>query len=296
MKFVSLLLFLACAHFVCARPALVFTSLTELGWQVHIKDLESGEIRAISKNAGDKRTPKYCAVSNRIITRGPRGTIVAYDEQGNETELVNIPNCGDISVFPGKEDVLFTRLTTGNPQRQQIWKATPPFPKENSERITAVPKGSLRQVQPDASGTSFLASHLWRFGEERIVLLKEREDKGLIFEFVPLTPEMRTAAYPGWLQDEQWVCSYRVSKRNYDLYRGSVGEEKFQPLLETKEFSEFGSTFDAQSNRLYFERLSREGFWSLACLDLETLEVIALNLPAESKEPFFTDLPDTWFP
>lgn len=261
-----------------------------------IQDLESGKVRVLSKDAGDKRTPKYCAVSNRIIARGAGGAIVGYGADGKLVPLVDIPNCADIATVPKSESILFTRLTTGNPQRQQIWKASSPFPTQNSSRVTAVPKGSLRQVAPHPTEEFYLASHLWRFGEERVIVLKGEQDKGLIFEFEPLTPEMKTAAYPAWLQDGQWVCAYRVSKKNYDLYRGDIKGGPFKPLLESEEFSEFGSSYSFNTGILYFERLDREGIWSLASLDLETQEVVPLELPTESKEPFFAELPDSWFP
>ena len=141
----------------------------------------------------------------------------------------------------------------------------------------------------------YLASHLWRVGEERLVLLEEKEGQDLMFKPLPLTPEMRTAAYPMWLKEKQWVCAYRATDSNYDLYRGELGKTEFTPILETSDFSEFSSTYDAETNTLYFERLDTKGNWSIAALNLETMVLVSYDLGVQAKEPHFTQLSDSWF-
>ena len=260
------------------------------GWQVEFLDLESLKIYQVSDGIGDKYTPQYSVTRDQIVARDSRGKIVSYSSGGGKEFLVTVPHCSDFSILPESGNSLLTRLVSGNTQRQQVWEAKAPFPTEELRRVTAIASGTLRQ--PHTSKGNVLISYTSRQREEQIVLLK-KTDQQFISQFEPLSPEFTFSAYPTWLSQEDWMCSHQVSDQNYDLYQQKGGE--FIPLLETEEYSEFASTYNPETNTVYYERVSKNGKWSLAGYELENSVITSFQYENEAKSPFFVNLPEHWF-
>ena len=280
-----------------AKETLLYTGLTRTGWQIHALNLSTGQTTQLTKSPGDKRTPLYSKSKDQILYRGPRGRILALNRQGEETVEVNLTGCGDFSLQKSDTDettetILVTRLVTGNPQRQQIWKATPP---DHLDRVARAPEGSFRQIQTQDS--RLFATHIWRSGEERVVeLIKQGADAAP--DLVYWTSSQQIAAYPRWLgEDLGIISSLKVSSNNYDLHLISKAETASSPLVSSEEFSEFGSTYHQQEQRIYYERVDKSGVWSLASVPIRTTESRAptsITLPHPAKEPAIVTLPANW--
>jgi len=261
---------------------MLYVGLTDTGWQVFQCDLATMEQKQLTKSVGDKRTPIYSSDLAAVVYKGPKGRIWSVDAAGKESLLVDIIGCGDFTL--DGQDVYFTRLVTGNPQRQQLWKAVGARPYQEMELIYRPEQGSLRQIQFRAG--LFLATHIWQIGEEQIVLI----DPNKKLEMRALTLPGEIASYPRWVNDTKVVYSYSDDQGNYDIHSMSINTSSKTKvgvtLLASGDYSEFTCSVNAEEDKYYYERLNANGSWSIASMDHEGNAVTALPLKRQAKEPF----------
>lgn len=263
--------------------SLLYVGLTDTGWQVFQRSLESKKDQQLTKSVGDKRTPVYSSELSAVVYKGPKGRIWSVNDKGEENLLVDIESCGDFTLDGG--DIYFTRLVTGNPQRQQLWKAGGEYPTQEMELIFRPEQGSLRQIQFRAG--RFLATHIWTVGQEQVVIIDLSPEPSMR----PLTPQKTIASYPRWVSDIQVVISQSDDQGNYDLHLVDVqsgnnhSESVFKPLTKTNNYSEFAVAISADGETYYSERLNEKGQWSIVNLNPVTGESTELNLERQAKEP-----------
>ena len=264
---------------------MLYVGLTDTGWQVFQRSLETQQETQLTKSLGDKRTPIYSTELTEVVYKGPKGRIWSVDTTGKENLLVDIEGCGDFTM-DGK-DVYFTRLVTDNPQRQQLWKAVgEERPFKEMELVYRPEQGSLRQLQFRAG--KFLATHIWKVGEEQVVLIDPSKEP----EMQALTPVKVIASYPRWVNDSEVVYSRSDSAGNYDLELISIpanlnGVQPVpSPLLTSSDYSEFACSVNTGMDKYYYERLDENGTWSIASMDRQSGVVTALPLNQQAKEPF----------
>ncbi len=263
---------------------LLYVGLTDTGWQIFKRSLKTAEEEQLTKSFGDKRTPVYSKDLSGVVFKGPRGKIWKVDEKGQESLLVDLEGCGDFTLA-GKE-IYFTRLVTGNPQRQQLWKAVGDYPTKEMKLVFRPETGSLRQIQH--RGGKFLATHIWRTGEERVVLIDpSKSGKAL----QAITEAGRICSYPKWVDDRKILVSKRVDDHSYDFFLiDLLSPNTSKRLCDTPKFSEFSATSDQQGNHYYFERTDWQRQWSIARMaigagDGKMGEVTPVKLPRAAKEP-----------
>ena len=298
-KFVKIALTWAFLTPAClAEPALEYTALTDLGWEVHLYDFKSQESKRLTTSAGDKRVPRYVSAWDAIAYRDSRGRINYVDSKGEEKVWAEVEGCADFIIQDQGEEnppkAFVTRLVTGNPQRQLIWRLTLPDVLHPAARA---PKGSLRQLTLRPEG-GFFATHLWRRGEERIIEFQSSLEDTQDGEVVYWTSEKEVAAYPLYIPNKGLLYSYKTSPLNYDLVLKKSAESSPQVIVASAEWSEQASALDAEGETLFFERSNKQGEWFLAQVSLkegEEGEVKVLELPHQAKEPRWADVPSEWF-
>ena len=263
---------------------MLYVGLTDTGWQVFQCDLATMKQKQLTKSVGDKRTPIYSSELAAVVYKGPKGRIWSVDTAGKETLLVDIAGCGDFTI--DGQTVYFTRLVTDNPQRQQLWKAVGERPFKEMELIYRPEQGSLRQLQ--FRNGKFLATHIWKVGEEQVVLIDPSQKP----EMRALTPTEVIASYPRWVNDTTAVYSRSDDTGNYDLESMTIpsaasGKQAVAvTLLASNDYSEFACSVNIGEDKYYYERLDAEGTWSIASMNQEGGEVTPLSLKQQAKEPF----------
>ena len=281
-----------------AQPVLVYTGLTDSGWQVYLHNLETGESKQLTQSPGDKRVPRYIASWDAVVYRDSRGRISLVESDGTKGVWSELEGCADFAIRENGEgeptQAFVTRLVTGNPQRQLIWELTVP---DILRPIARAPKGSLRQVTLRVDG-GFFATHLWRRGEERLIEFPPLTEEGEQGPPLYWTPENEVAAYPLFVPGQGVVYSQKTSPLNYDLVFKATAESSPQVIVSSSEWSEQASTLSGDQATLFFERSDKSGNWSLASSNfdpaVEQKEVRKIALPHQAKEPRWADIPAQW--
>lgn len=262
---------------------LLYVGLTDTGWQVFERSLETQKTTQLTKSLGDKRTPVYSSELAGIVYKGPRGRIWKVTDKGEESLLVDLEGCGDFSV--DGSDIYFTRLVTGNPQRQQLWKAEGDYPTSKMQLVHRPETGSLRQVQSRAG--RFIATHIWKPGEESVVVIDPAQSPIM----QSISPQGEISAYPQWINDREVIYSQRDNEYNYDLYlatdnKGNLSDKPtIKQLTDTADYSEYSAVLNAAADTYFIERLGKDGKWSLATINQETGETKPIKTSHQAKEP-----------
>lgn len=273
------------------KGALLYSGLTPTGWQICLLDLESGKHRVLTASPGDKRRPFFLPKSGRVVCKDAAGRALGWS-RGAETLLSEpIRSMGDLWFKPDGNSWYFTRLATDNPQRQFIWYHQAGDPDPESALVLRMEKGSLRQVALSPDGKFLAATHLWRVGEERILIIPVETPERYRY----ITPAMKTAFSPAWSADGKTLYFSMQQDgiaSDFDLHRADLQGKAIQILKRLPGSSEWFPTGDAEERWVYFEE-NRLGISSLAALDLKTANVVSLSLPHQAREPHWISNPDT---
>ena len=272
-----------------AAEKLIYVGLTDTGWQIFLKPLDGSASQQLTKSAGDKRTPVYSAGLGGIVYKGSKGRVWLVTEAGEESLLVDIEGCADFCV--DEKDIYFTLFVTGNALRQQLWQAQGEFPTKERRLVFRPNDGSVRQIKFLAG--KFLATHMWKPGEERVVWIDP--SKNTEREIMrPITNRNKVASYPQWIDSSSGIISVRNEDDTYDLHRIHLHESTTRGALvseaitNTPSYSEFSSAISATNSLIYAERLSNDDRkWSIVTIDLDTKKVTELDLGRPAKEPSF---------
>lgn len=262
-----------------ASEKIAYVGLLDNGWQVHSYEIESNTITQLTTSDGDKRTPIFSKEFGGYIYKNAEGKICLVRETGEESILVDIPHCGDFTI--NNSDIYFTRLSTGNAQRQFVWKATGAYPTTSKELVYRPEFGSIRQLQYNDG--KILATHIYKVGEEQVIIIDLKDTS----QHEVLTPPKKMASYPRWISDEVLCVSVKGDNDNYDLFQINVKEpNKLIPFVTTEESSEFYTSFNDNSS-MVFERLNETGKWHLVIRNTDNGIEQTLALPTAAKEPVF---------
>lgn len=289
MNFLLMKLF---SHIICwlmlvpammaSQGHLLYVGLTENGWQIFDYDLEQGISKQLTYSAGDKRSPQWDEANQRVISRDALGHVIVCSKEGTNQVLTPFSGCSDYAVVQGGSSIYYTRLATGNPQRQFIWRL--PQLDGQPELIYRPKEGSMRQVRLSPDGQWLVATHLWRRAEERLIAIPL--DKTLRGRY--LTAEKQVAVFPSWSFNGQHIIfAKQVTSDNYDLYQVDLNTRKIQPLLQTTEISELAPVTDRSDHFVYFEQHQKGQRVTLARLNIDSSQVTAFDLSRPAKEPFW---------
>jgi Tol biopolymer transport system component len=194
-------------------------------------------------------------------------------------------SAGDLWFLSNGKEWYFTRLATNNPQRQFIWHRKTDDPGTEPRLVLRMEKGSLRQIALSPDGQWAAATHLWRVGEERILVFPLAAPE----KYRYLTPELRVAFSPTWAADGKsllFSMQEEGSQADFDLQRVSVDDARIEPLKRIEGSSEWFPSQDSSGRWVFFEQ-NREGRSSLGALDTTTGKVVAIPLPHQGREPFW---------
>ena len=288
--FFKFLLFCTCLLTpAMAAEKLIYVGLTDTGWQIFLKPLDGSASQQLTKSAGDKRTPVYSAELGGIVYKGSKGRVWLVTEAGEESLLVDIEGCADFCV-DGK-NIYFTVFVTGNPLRQQLWQAQGEFPTKERRLVFRPNDGSVRQIKFHTG--KFLATHMWKVGEERVVWIdpSQKTEREIMR---PVSNKNEVASYPQWIDSSNGIVSVRGEDDTYDLHRINIDESQMRGALvseaitSTPSYSEFSSAISETNSLIYAERLSNDDRkWSIVSIDSKTKEIIELDLGRPAKEPSF---------
>ena len=265
--------------------SLLYSGLTESGWQVCLLDLASGQTRPLTSSPGDKRRPFYLAEAGAVVCKDSMGRALAWKGGKEEVLSGDVLSAGDLWFLSNGKEWYFTRLATNNPQRQFIWHRKADDPGAESQLVLRMEKGSLRQIALSPDGQWAAATHLWRVGEERILVFPLATPE----KYRYLTPELRVAFSPTWAADGKsllFSMQGEGSQADFDLQRVSVDDARIEPLKRIEGSSEWFPSEDSSGRWVFFEE-NREGRSSLGALDTMTGKVVAIPLPHQGREPFW---------
>lgn len=279
-----------------ARADLLYSGLTELGWQVFHFDETSQQSRQLTFGVGDKRTPRYSQHLQSVLYRSPTSQIQviknwnqANDKSKSEV-LLKLDNCANFFPLPDGR-IYFNRMATGNNQRRfaWVWDGKTPAP-EGVSLVLREDQGSVSEIQISPDGNQAILIHFWRLGEERLLLFDPNAPGNpAARKTKAVTPERTVSVYPAWLDDRTLVFSRQVSDKNFDLYLLELdgAEAREKPLLETKNSSEFAAVAGADGKKIYFEQVNADGDSHLAVLDRKSGKVSKLAIKIPAKEPWW---------
>lgn len=265
--------------------SLLYSGLTESGWQVCLVDLASGVSRPLTSSPGDKRRPFYLAQSGAVVCKDSMGRALAWKGGKEEVLSGDVLSAGDLWFPSNGKEWYFTRLATNNPQRQFIWHRKVDDPGAENQLVLRMEKGSLRQIALSPDGQWAAATHLWRVGEERILVFPLAAPETYRY----LTPELMVAFSPTWAPDGKsllFSMQREGSQDDFDLQRVSVDDARIQHLKRIEGSSEWFPSEDSSGRWVFFEE-NREGRSSLGALNSTTGEVVAIPLPHQGREPFW---------
>ncbi len=263
-----------------AEGLLYYSGLTDRGWQIHRFDLVTGNVSQLTDSIGDKRSPHIVRTSGDLLFRDANGRISRLDGGGERLLSETLPNCSSFFFLPTSQDIFFTRLATGNPQRQFIWKQK--LGEDKFYLVYRPSNGSVRQIVLSSDGGWIVGTWLANMGEERIFKVKK---DGSEFEF--LTPPNRIAAYPAWSPDGKKVYfSYEVSKNNFDIWMVDTRSKELNPVYESKMESELAPALDDAGTFLYCEQRG-DGLPAILRVSIENQSATKLALPHAAREPIW---------
>jgi len=264
---------------------LLFSGHTENGWQIFAYNLKDFEITQITVDIGDKRIPSFNASTRRVYFKDSNGRIQFIGENGKSGFLLNAEaGCSSYVISPQGDTVYFTRLATGNTQRQFIWKA-----EIGSEDELVPPEifwrpdvRSARQLAINASGDWMLATHIKSIDTEQILKLPLDMDSAPQY----ITSASDISVYPVFSSDSSgFYFSKRISEKNFDLFFQGFTNSKEINLSRTPDQSEFGASIDPESGIIFCE--VRKGMGSeIHRIDREKSSVSPLSIDFPACEPY----------
>lgn len=174
---------LLCAlQFVAANQPpvglLLYSGLTDNGWQIFAYDLLSGKETQLTHTPGDKHEPQL-ASNGRILFRNSQGLIYAIDDQSRE-EVPAFKGMDKIASFelsPNAQTVYFCRLVDAGIRRQYLFRQD--VGATESSLVYAPYQGSVAEFSLSPSGRYIAATLIQRINEKRLILLSsDRSDEG----------------------------------------------------------------------------------------------------------------------
>ena len=262
--------------------SLLCSILTDEGWQIARYDLKGAEISIVTSGVGDKRNAQQLPEGGGIVYRNANGELCTIGENSFWDAPGGVSSfC--FSLLP-EMSVYFTRLATGNPQRQFLWER-PPARAAETALVYRPPTGSVRQVSLAPDGQSAILTWIRKKGEESLIRVwltgKRRGETDVISE------EMTINAYPSWSPDGLKLYFSRfVERGDFDLWVHDFATGATKSLLERPDSSELSPTISGDGNHLYFEQRDGEGsaLWSL---DIANGKTSRLPISQSTREPLW---------
>lgn len=257
---------------------ILYCGATQGGWQIFEGDLQTGLSTQLTKTLGDKRSPGYVRSRDWVTFKDSQGT-VGYLENGSVVyPFEHERSIGDYAFSVNGDRCYFTRLATNNPQRQFLWSISLDSDK-GPQLVLRMDQGSLRQVQMSPNGKYLVATHIWRVGEERVVIIPTDFPDNYFY----LSPEGEEAFSPSWSPNSEAVLfSMRTPDGTFDIYEGVVSNGQLRKLLETKGMSEWYPSLDPAGQWVLFETAEAGGS-EIGYADVD--RGIPSHLGIKGKEP-----------
>lgn len=276
---------IACGELCAGGPVgeIVYSGETDSGWQVFRRKIPEGKPVQVTFSPGDKRRPMFVPGRDWIVCKDSQGRALTL-KKGEESVLdPAIRSVGDVAVSPKGDWLYFTRLAVNNPQRQFIWRSMVANGEEGDpmELVLRPEQGSFRQVSLSPDGTHLAATHIWKVGEERIVVIPLTNPE----EFFYVSPEGREAFSPTWSSDGAEVFfSMKSNSEDYDLFRASLVDREPRAVLQAEGTSEWFPSVSRDGEWLVCEQVDK-GKSGLLLVNLRTGEKNILETPHAAKEP-----------
>jgi Tol biopolymer transport system component len=262
---------------------IVYSGETDSGWQVFRLALPDGKPRQVTHSPGDKRRPTPVPGRDWIVTKDSQGRALVLEEDKETVLDPDIRSLGDLSVSGSGDWWYFTRLAVNNPQRQFVWRRKLEGGKneEATELVLRPEKGSFRQVSLSPDGQYLAGTHIWKAGEERIVIIPLARPE----DFFYVSPEDNEAFSPAWGPDGQDVYfAMKSESGDYDIFRASLADRTAKAVVQISGTSEWFPSVSPNSEWLTCEQVEN-GKSILLLVNLQTGKKTVLQTPHSAKEP-----------
>ena len=224
------------------------------GWQVCRYDVALDKAIQLTTSVGDKRSPQYALNEDRVVFRDASGLLKKLTDSQEVPGSRTWAHALSTSSSRTGRRYSDTWQAAGNPKRHHIWRRG--LHDASSTLYKRPDDGSFSHLAMSLDGRMLVATHIYDFKRERLVLFSLRDNASPVY----LTPETASYMFPSLRTDGIHVlCSRKVGPTNYDLYEFDLSSQQMSPVLESEDVSECRPVSDKSGTHVFFEQRTGDG-------------------------------------